>query len=70
METITAYKASDGQIFSTEENCLEYEAALKWRDQIEAFRKSPLNPYPNGAQSSMMGRAIVAWESFKASNAA
>lgn len=70
METITAYKADNGILFATKEECLEHEAMLQWRDKIDAFTAAGMNPYPNNPHKTIAARAIVAWETYKAKNAA
>ena len=66
MEQVTAFKASDGAIFETVDQCQEHEVSLLWRQRVDDFYASPLNPYPNGgAQSGMARKVIVAWERFK-----
>jgi len=65
METVTAYKASDGAIFGSVDECQEHEVSLLWRARIDEFTASGLNPYPSGAQAGMCRKIIVAWERFK-----
>jgi len=65
MEQITAFKASDGAIFVTADECQEHEVSLLWRQRIDEFTQSGLNPYPSGAQFGMARKVIVAWERFK-----
>jgi hypothetical protein len=66
MEQINAYKASDGRLFETADQCQEHEVSLLWRVRIDEFMQSPLCPYRAGtAQAGMMGRMIIAWENFK-----
>lgn len=61
VEQITAFKASDGAIFATADECQEHEVSLLWRQRIDEFTQSGLNPYPSG----MARKIIVAWERFK-----
>jgi hypothetical protein len=70
MQRVQAYKASDGALFHTEEECREHEASLLWRDRIGEFLESPLCPYRKGAHVNMTQRIIVGWEQFKESRAA
>ena len=65
MEQVTAYKATDGAIFGTQAECQEHEFSLMWRDRINEFSASGLNPYPSGAQHGMCKKVILAWEQFK-----
>jgi len=65
MIEVSAYQASDGNIFKSIQECQEHEISLVWRDRIGEFNKSGLNPYPNGAQSSIAKKIIIAWEQFK-----
>lgn len=66
MKQVTAFEASDGTLFATEDACKEYEFSLLWIARIEEFNKSGLNPYPSGAQAGMCKKTILAWERFKA----
>lgn len=65
MEQVAAFKASDGSLFEAQGQCEAHEISLLWRDRIETFNQSGLNPYPRGAQSFMSAKVIVAWERFK-----
>jgi hypothetical protein len=65
MESVQAYQASDGNIFKTIAECQEHEISLIWRERIAEFSKSDVNPYPSGAQTSMVRKIIVAWETYK-----
>ena len=65
MEAVQAYQASDGNIFKTITECQEHEISLIWRERISEFNKSDTNPYPSGAQTSMVRKIIVAWETYK-----
>ena len=64
-EKISAFKASDGKLFSTPQEAKQWEASLKWIDQINKFRDSGLAPYPSGTYAVMTQKIIVAWETFK-----
>ena len=65
MEQVTAFRASDGSLFSTMDECQEHEVSLVWRERISEFTASGLNTYPSGAQFGMCKKIIVAWERFK-----
>jgi len=65
MERIEAFKATDGALFATADECQNHEVSLMWRSRIAEFSASGQNPYPNGAQASIAARIIVAWERFK-----
>jgi hypothetical protein len=65
MEQVTAFKASDGALFNTSDECQEHEVYLLWRSWIDEFNKSELNPYPSGDQAEMCRKIIVAWERIK-----
>jgi hypothetical protein len=65
MEQITAFRASDGAIFGSVDECQEHEVSLLWRSRINEFIASGLNPYPSGAQNGMARKVIVAWERYK-----
>jgi len=65
MEQISAYQATDGALFKTADECQEHEVSLLWRQRIDEFTASGMNPYPSGVHASMAARIIVAWERFK-----
>ena len=65
MEQITAFRASDGAIFGTADECQEHEVSLQWRARIDEFSASKLNPYPKGTQLGVARKIIVAWERYK-----
>jgi hypothetical protein len=65
MEQVTAFKASDGALFGTADDCQEHEISLLWRQRIDEFTASGMNPYTQGAQAGMCRKIIVAWERFK-----
>jgi len=65
MEQVTAFKASDGALFSNSDDCQGYEISLLWRSRIDEFTASGLNPYSSGIQSGMCKKIIVSWERFK-----
>ena len=65
MEQVSAFKATDGALFSSPDDCQEHEVSLLWRSRIDEFTASGLNPYPSGAQAGMCRKIIVAWDRFK-----
>lgn len=65
MESVQAYQATDGNIFKTITECQEHEISLVWRERIEEFNKSSSNPYPSGAQTGIVRKTIIAWETYK-----
>lgn len=65
MESLTAWKASDGSLFESQEQCEAHEVSLVWREKIAAFNDSGLNPYSRGPHFSMARTLIIAWERFK-----
>ena len=66
MQKVEAYRASDGTLFETQEECQEHEVALTWRARIDDFIESGLCPYTKGtAHANMALRLVVAWELFK-----
>jgi hypothetical protein len=65
MERVAAYRAQDGKLFETPEDCLEYEFEITWTPQIVEFLQSPLNKYTQGTTLSIARNVIVAWERFK-----
>lgn len=67
MKEVTAFQASDGALFPSIEQCQEHEISLIWRERIDEFSASGLNPYPTGAHQGMCRKVIVAWEQFKTS---
>ena len=64
METIQAFKASDGSVYLTQEACKEHEYALEWDGRIDKFIASDLCPYKAGPQLAIVKRSIVAWEKY------
>lgn len=65
MIQVQAYKSSDGRLFDTQEQALEWEHSLLWQDKIANFSMHSTCPYPSGAQQGMMRKIIIAWELFK-----
>jgi hypothetical protein len=67
METIQAWKAADGHLFETEEECKEHEFSIRWRPRIQAFQASPFYPYRQGspAQTTMLEKMLVGWIRFE-----
>ncbi|MBU3944350.1 MAG: hypothetical protein KJ900_05270 [Proteobacteria bacterium] len=46
MEQVTAFKASDGTLFFTTNECQLHEISLVWRGRINEFLDSEINPFP------------------------
>lgn len=69
MEQVQAFVASDGALFLTSGQCQDYELSLIWRERINEFSASGINPYPNGPQAGIVRKAIIAWERFKVERA-
>lgn len=65
MEQVAAYKATDGKLFGTIEECQEHEFSLVWRERINEFLTSPANPYPAGTHRGMVIKTVLAWEQYK-----
>ena len=59
METMTKYKAVDGNVFDTEDECIAHEAMLKNRPAIEAFLAERVDP---GPYRTGVTRYIQLWE--------
>ncbi len=65
METIQAYRASNGQLFETEVKCEECEVSILWREKISEFIESPYCDYQKNVHRSMCRKVITGWEQFK-----
>lgn len=65
-EQITAFKASDGKLFPSLQEALEWEDERVWAEKIKMFFASGTAPYAEGTYSSMTRKVIIAWEKFKA----
>jgi len=67
MESVQAFRASDGTLHETAQLCQAHEIAEMWKGKIKEFIDSGISPYTSSAQVSMMSNSIIAWENFKAS---
>jgi hypothetical protein len=65
MEQVTAFKASDGSLFNTSDDCQTHEVSLIWRSRINDFLESEMNPYPAKGHASAYRKVLIAWEQFK-----
>jgi hypothetical protein len=65
MEQVTAFKASDGSLFNTPDDCQTHEVSLIWRSRINDFLESGMNPYPAKGHASVYRKVLIAWEQFK-----
>jgi hypothetical protein len=65
METIQAYRASNGQLFETEVKCEECEVSIRWREKIDAFISSSFCEYQKSVHRSMCRKTIIGWEQYK-----
>lgn len=69
MEKVDAFKANDGSLWKTEQECLAHEVTLKWKEKIENFLRWEHCPYRSGtAQGNMSFKLLSAWEMFKELN--
>lgn len=66
MKPITAFQASDGTLFESQEACATYEADMAEMMRIKEFLNSDYNPYPRGAFRNASSRIVSSWEAFKA----
>lgn len=66
MQQDQAFRATDGQLFETMEECAQHEVSLTWRQQIAEFLECPAFPYRKGAPQAMAYKIIILWERFKA----
>jgi hypothetical protein len=66
METVKAYRATDGSLFPEEGQCEIYESNLQWKEKVSEFLHSDLNRYRSGASSSIAAATITSWELWKA----
>jgi len=65
MEQVTAFKTSDGALFSIPNECQLHEISLVWRSHINEFLESEINPYPAKGHAPAYRKVIIAWEQFK-----
>lgn len=68
MKEICAFEASDGTQFLDKKACQEYESALPWHSNIDAFMESGFCPYTKGPHEVMARKTIIAWEQYNAKN--
>ncbi len=65
VEKVEAYRASDGALFPSTQQCQEHEVSLVWRARIAEFMASTFCPYTTGTPAGISPKIIVAWEQFK-----
>lgn len=68
MKPVTAFQASDGTLFSTEQDAEKHEISLSKGSVVEAFLDSDLNPYTGHAHRSMARVTVFNWELWKLKN--
>ena len=68
MESINAFKASDGTIFEFEEQAERHELFLSKESTIETFLNSPLNSYTGVAHRGMARQTVINWQLWKSKN--
>lgn len=66
-ERITAFKATDGKLFTTEKEANDHDHSLDWSAKVDQFFASGMAPYAKGTYSSMTEKVIIAWEQYKLS---
>lgn len=62
---VTAFRASDGKLFESEQDAKDYEFTLTWQGRIVEFIESGLCPYTANTQLGMVNRIVTCWELFK-----
>lgn len=65
MQTITAYKTSDGAIFESASLADAHEFGQRYNEQLAEFFNGHCTYRGDSAQGSMVRRAIIEWEAFK-----
>jgi hypothetical protein len=60
-QPITMYRAFDGSVFETEEECMEHDGKNESLREIYAFIDSPANRYKLAAQRSMAINTLLAF---------
>ena len=65
METVQAFKASDGKLYETLLYCQEHEISLRWRKKIDEYIASPYCQYQKSVHKNMCSNMIIGWEQFK-----
>ena len=68
MQTIEAFKTSDGSLFDDKLKAERHELFLKKDMIVEEFLDSDLNPY-TGPQRVIARNTIINWELWKVKNA-
>ena len=68
METIQAYKTSDGKLFEDSVQAERHELFLLKQEVVEGFLASELNSYQAVAQRAIARSSIVNWELWKLKN--
>ncbi len=66
IETVKAYRASDGELFESEVEAERHQTFVDQKDLINEFINSDLNQYNNGAQRGIVAKTGVGWEMYKA----
>lgn len=69
MKTITAFQASDGELFPDQESAESHEFFIKNKGLVEGFLSSNVNPYQGAAHKNMIRGSILRWEIWKLKNA-
>ena len=59
MREVTMYKALDGELFPTVEECREYESLIESQKQIKEFIDSDRFPYRNSAAHTTQARQVL-----------
>ena len=65
MEQVTAFKASDGTLFNTSNECQTHDISMVWRGRINDFLESEINSYPAKGNFTANRKVLIAWEQFK-----
>ena len=65
METVEAFKASDGALFPTPNLCENHETSLKWRARIDEYIASEYCNYKGSPHRGMCAKMVLGWEQFK-----
>jgi hypothetical protein len=68
MKSTTAFQASDGTLFSTEQAAEKHEMLLSKSSVVEDFLDSAFNPYTGHAHRAMARNTVVNWELWKEKN--
>jgi len=70
MDTIQAYKTSDGKLFEDSLEAERHELFLQKLQIVEEFLASELNSYQAVAQRAIARSSVVNWEFWKLKNVA